>query len=235
MWDLRQEPSILSPFAKVWGTDELIVSFDSVNITLPNRKDKPARSPWPHVDQSPLRQGLHCVQGIINLSQAGPEDGSLALYPGSHNLVEEYFRTQTDSTSWKAEDRYYFGKEGISWFESRGLKPIKVQADPGDLIIWDSRTVHWGAEPSERSDTIRTVVYASYAPARLASAETLKEKKRVFEKFGATTHWPHDNMELRGLHAKLPDGTLDPRNRDEPLVKPELTDRLLRLAGVVAY
>ncbi|KPI37587.1 uncharacterized protein AB675_3997 [Cyphellophora attinorum] len=235
MWDLRQEDGIIEPFSEIWGTDKLVVSFDSVNITLPNRADKPARSPWPHVDQSPLRQGLHCIQGIINLSQAGPEDGSLALYPASHALVEEYFRTQTDESSWKPEDRYYFGKEGIKWFEERGCKPIKVQADPGDLILWDSRSIHWGAEQTPKSDTIRTVVYAAYAPAALASADTLKQKKHVFEKFGATTHWPHDNMELRGLHAKLPDGQLDPRNRDRPREMPEYTDKLLRLAGVKAY
>lgn len=235
MWDLRQEPSIIAAFAKIWGTEELLVSFDSVNITLPNRADKPVRAPWPHVDQSPLRRGLHCVQGIVNLSRAGPEDGSLVVLPGSHACVEEYFDTQTEHSSWKAEDRYYFGEKGMKWFAERGITPLKVQAEPGDLILWDSRTVHWGGEPSAQSDTIRTVVYAAYAPARLASPETLAQKKRVFEKFGATTHWPHDNMELRGLHARLADGTLDPRNRDEPLEKPEMTERLLRLAGVMPY
>lgn len=235
MWDIRQEPSIVDSFAKIWGTDELLVSFDSVNITLPNRKDKPARSPWPHVDQSPLRRGMHCVQGIINLSHAGPEDGSLVVVPRSHRHVEEYFDTETDAASWKVEDRYYFGEKGMSWFAERGLKPMKVEAEPGDLILWDSRTIHWGGEPTNKSDTFRTVVYASYAPASLASAETLEQKKRVFKVYGATTHWPHDNMELRGLHAKLADGSLDPRNRSQPLEKPEWTDRLLKLAGAKPY
>jgi hypothetical protein len=235
MWDLRLEPTIIDAFMKVWGTDELLVSFDSLNVTLPNRMDKPVRSPWPHVDQSPLRRGLHCVQGIINLSHAGPEDGSLMVLPGSHKHVETYFDTQTDHSTWKIEDRYYFGEAGMSYFASKGIKPLKVEAEPGDLILWDSRTVHWGGEPTEKSDTIRTVVYAAYAPARLASKETLEKKKMVFEKYGATTHWPHDNMELRGMKAKLADGTVDPRNRDEPLEKPEMTDRLLKLAGVKPY
>lgn len=235
MWDIRQEDGITSPFAKIWNTDKLIVSFDSVNITLPNRKDKAVRKPWPHVDQSPYRRGLHCVQGIINLSKAGPEDGSLMLLPASHKLVEEYFDTQTDRDSWKIEDRYYFGEQGMKWFADRGATPIKVEAEPGDLILWDSRTVHWGGEPTAKSDRIRTVVYASYAPAELASEETLRKKKEVFEKYGATTHWPHDNMELRGLEAKLPDGSLDPRNRSEPLQKAILNSKLLRLAGVEAY
>lgn len=191
MWDIRQEPEILNAFEKIWGTDQLLVSFDSVNITLPNRSDKPARSPWPHVDQSPLRRGLHCVQGIINLSTAGPEDGSLVVVPQSHKHVEAYFDSETDPESWKVEDRYYFGSKGMEYFAARGLQPIKVTADPGDLIVWDSRTIHWGGEPTEKSDTIRTVIYASYAPAALASEETIQKKREVFEKWGATTHWPY--------------------------------------------
>lgn len=42
-------------------------------------------------------------------------------------------------------------------------------------------------------------------------------------------------MELRGLAAKLADGTLDPRNRDEPLQRPDMGDRMLQLAGVMSY
>ena len=80
------EPNVVEAFAKIWGTDELLVSFDGMNVTLPSR-DKPAAKPWPHVDQSPLRRGLHCVQGIINLSPAGPEDGSLVVFPRSNTLI----------------------------------------------------------------------------------------------------------------------------------------------------
>lgn len=235
MWEARMEPGILEAFKKIWGTDQLLVSFDSLNVTLPNRKDKPAREPWPHVDQSPLRRGMHCIQGILNLSHAGPEDGSLVVIPGSHALIEEYFDTQTDSSTWKTKDNFYFSKDMMQWFEARGLKPMRVLAEPGDLLLWDSRTIHWGGEPTEKSDTIRTVIYAAYAPASMASKETLEEKKKVFERYGATTHWPHDNIFLREVEARLADGTLDPRNRSEPLEKPEYTDQLLKLAGVRDY
>jgi hypothetical protein len=61
MWEARMEPKILDAFAKIWGTDELLVSFDALNVTLPNRKDKLAIGAWPRVDQSPFRRGLHCV------------------------------------------------------------------------------------------------------------------------------------------------------------------------------
>lgn len=233
MWDIRQEPGVLDAFAKVWGTDELLVSFDSLNITLPNFKK--ARAPWPHVDQAPRKRGLHCVQGIVNLSHAGREDGSLVVVPGSHALTEEYFETMSDPSTWEWRDNRYFDESEMEWFLNRGLEPKKVLAEPGDLILWDSRCIHWGGEPTEKSNTIRTVVYAAYAPASMASDEAIAEKKRVFGANGATTHWPHDNIKLRDTHARLPDGNTCPYDRSEPLEKAEPTDQLLKLAGMKAY
>lgn len=233
MWEARQEPGVLDAFSKLWGTDELIVSFDSLNITLPNLKQ--ARAPWPHVDQAPRKRGLHCIQGIINLSHAGPEDGSLCVMEGSAKLVEKFFDEKTDPKTWEWRDNRYFSDEDMEWFRARGVKPVKVLAEPGDLILWDSRTIHWGGEPTEKSNTIRTVIYAAYAPRKLATEEALKEKEKVFAVNGATTHWPHDNIKLRDPDVRLPDGTVDPRNRTQPLDKADQSDRLLQLAGVKAY
>ncbi|ETS77630.1 hypothetical protein PFICI_09692 [Pestalotiopsis fici W106-1] len=64
-WDARQEPGVLDGFASIWGTRELLASFDGLNISLPNHADLAARKGWEHVDQSPLKRGLQCVQGII--------------------------------------------------------------------------------------------------------------------------------------------------------------------------
>lgn len=234
MWEARMEPGVLDAFAKVWGTKELIVSFDSLNVTLPNLK--PVRDPWPHVDQAPRKRGLHCVQGIINLSHAGNEDGSLVAIPGSHKLIGEFFDTKTDSSTWEMRDNRYFSKEDMEFFNSRGLRPQKVLAEPGDLILWDSRTIHWGGEPEPgKSDIVRTVIYAAYAPAKLASREALEAKSNVFHVNGATTHWPHDNIKLRDLEARRPDGSSDGKHRTEPLEAAMKTDELLRLAGVLSY
>ncbi|KAJ5279619.1 hypothetical protein N7478_004991 [Penicillium angulare] len=232
MWEARLEPKVLEAFAKIWGTDELLVSFDGLNITLPN---KPTRAPWPHVDQSPLRRGLHCIQGIINLSHAGPEDGSLILLPKSNALSDEFFDTQVDPSTWQERDFRFFSEEEMEWYQARGVKPMKVLAEPGDLILWDSRTAHWGGEPTPQSNTIRTVIYVSYSPASLASEEALERKKEAFGSFRATAHWPHDNIMLRDNIIYLPDGAVDPRNRTRPVEEPEYTDQLLRLAGVNPY
>lgn len=235
MWDARMEPGVLDAFAKLWGTDELLVSFDALNITFPNRKDRPRKAAWEHVDQSPLRRGLHCVQGIINLSPSGPEDGGLVVYPGSHVYNDEFMDTQTDKSTWVKKDFYGFTQEELGWFKAKGLAPHKVCAEPGDLILWDSRTVHYGAEPTENGTTIRTAIYAAYTPARLADEESLAKKQHIFKKFGGTTHWPHDNIQIRDNRALLKDGIPDPRDRAQPLDLPEMSEKLLKLAGIKPY
>jgi ectoine hydroxylase-related dioxygenase (phytanoyl-CoA dioxygenase family) len=240
MWAARLEPGVLEAFSTLWRTDELLVSFDTLNITLPNRKDQERRKPWEHIDQSPLRRGIHCVQGIICLSPAGPEDGGLVVFPGSHNVNEEFFYGSEVAASRRKEwlpmrDVYLFNQDELDWFHTRGLRPHKVCAEPGDLILWDSRTIHYGAEPTERSSQIRTAIYAAYTPARFASKEQLELKKRIFENYGATSHWPHEQIVVKPREVYLPDGTRDPRDRDEPLEKPVLSDRLLQLAGIKSY
>lgn len=235
MWDARMEPGVLDAFELLWGTDKLLASFDSLNVTFPNRKDVPRKGAWEHIDQSPLRRGLHCVQGILNLSKSGPEDGGLMVYPGSHKLNDKFFDTETDMTSWTLLDRYMFDEAQLNWFKTRGCHPHKVCAEVGDLILWDSRTIHYGMEPTEKCNTIRTVIYAAYTPASLASPESLEKKAKVFKAYGGTTNWPHDNIVIRDTRAMREDGTRCPMDRDEPVEKPEMSDKLLKLAGVIPY
>ena len=124
------------------------------------------------------------------------------------------------------------GKSRIHKLSLRSLPMLS------EVISHQSRMLmlNQGGEPEPgKSNTIRTVVYAACAPAKLASEEAIAEKRKVFELNGATTHWPHDNIKLRDLQARLPDGTLDPRHRVQPLEQAERTEQLLRLAGVMAY
>ncbi|GFZ48378.1 hypothetical protein JCM24511_06126 [Saitozyma sp. JCM 24511] len=51
LWDLRCEQAVIDVFATIWGTDELLVSFDGVNLALPLPEDQYHHrgKPWPHV------------------------------------------------------------------------------------------------------------------------------------------------------------------------------------------
>ena len=140
----------------MWGTEKLLTSFDGVNVTLP----APDRAPigaWPHVDQSPLRKGLQCVQGILNLTPNGLHDGGLIVLKGSSALNEQFFKSHSNNReTWGPADWFGFTDEEVAWFVSNGCEVTKVCAEPGDLILWDSRTVHYNALPE--SNTIRSVL-----------------------------------------------------------------------------
>lgn len=93
--------------------------------------------------------------------------------------------------------------------------------------------------PTEKGTRIRTAIYATYMPASLATPDQLAKKKQVFEEYTGTTHWPFEHIEPGSLRSKplLPDGSIEPRakTRSEPLEKPEHTDKLLKLAGIIPY
>lgn len=43
-------------FEALWGTNELLSSFDSINILRPGEHES-SQDSWLHVDQAPLRRG----------------------------------------------------------------------------------------------------------------------------------------------------------------------------------
>ena len=51
VWETRSAPGVREAFAKLWGTDELITSFDAASIMLPHRIDVINGGKWEHVDQ----------------------------------------------------------------------------------------------------------------------------------------------------------------------------------------
>lgn len=56
MWDLRQDPRIVDVFAKIWNTDNLIVSMDGLSLMCPTEIREGYFEPWPHVDQAIIRR-----------------------------------------------------------------------------------------------------------------------------------------------------------------------------------
>ncbi|KAJ4330444.1 hypothetical protein N0V87_009991 [Didymella glomerata] len=237
-WEARTEPKVLDVFTKLWETDELLTSFDGMNITLPRQKDI-TWSPWPHCDQSQLRKGMQCVQGLVNYQPNGPDDGGLVLMKGSAKLFDEFFkeeRTGAQSVDapppeMKFIDHFRFSEEHVKWFEERGCKVEKINLDAGDMVLWDSRTMHWALFPE--GDLIRHVQYICMTPARFANKKDLAYKAELFNTYQGTTHWPHCN--IHPARPPMRDGKIDKYNRSEPFEKPVVTDQVLKLAGVKAY
>ena len=68
-------------FQELWGTNELLSSFDSINVLPPSAATgiAPDTASWLHTDQAPLRKGLFCIQGIMNMVDVGPDTTGAAL------------------------------------------------------------------------------------------------------------------------------------------------------------
>ncbi|KAG9600568.1 hypothetical protein KCU77_g13153, partial [Aureobasidium melanogenum] len=235
VWEARQEAGVIDAFSKIWGTNELLASFDGINFTLPSGSPLPPTAAWPHVDQSPRRTGMQCVQGIINFAPNGPEDGGLLVMKGSTRLMEQFFAAHPDvldRPTWGATDWFPFEQAELDWFKDRGCSIAKVCAGPGDLIVWDSRCMHYNEVP--RSQNMRALIYACYTPATLAKPEDLQKKAQLFDQRIGTTHWPHDNI-FPIIEKKLRLGKPDLVERDEPFEHPEETDLVQKLAGKKPY
>ncbi|KAH6657044.1 hypothetical protein BKA67DRAFT_635087 [Truncatella angustata] len=230
-WEIRQELGVVGAFEKVYDTPDLIVSFDAVNTAFPNRTDIKPNNPWPHQDQDPEKPGFRCLQGLVNVFPNGDKDGGLIVCKGAHRLSEEFhneFKNEPNKIwSWTKE-WYGFTGEGMAWLKNKGCEWIKVNAGPGDLLLWDSRTPHYNLSPE---GTIpRFCAYTCYMPAADASQEDLIRKKSAFDNLQGTTHWPNA-MHVGGIPVKR-NGQDCPYNTGKPRKAPELTERGYRLTGI---
>ncbi len=189
VWRVREDERIAKVFADIWKTDDLLVSFDRVNISKPNPTYKKG---WLHLDQSKMKSGRWCIQGFLNCAPCGPNGGGLIVLKDSHKYFEEFCREHYDEM--ETGDWHKLSVPEIKWYKDRGCNSVKVCCDPGDFVLWDSRTVHHACFPTE--DVIRTVVYVCMMPRALASEKDLVNKRKALEQIRATSHWAACNVKL---------------------------------------
>lgn len=195
-----------------------------------SRTDLPPNKPWPHQYQYPEKPGFRCLQGLVNLLPNGPDDGGLIACRGAHLLSEEFHRDMKDEEripAWTNE-WYWYTENGMKWLADHGFKWEKVCAEPGDLLVWDSRTPHYNL--SSKTDRPRFCIYICYMPVVDASQEDLVKKKDAFERRVGTTHWP--NARHTGSNVAKRDNVDDPHNRFGPLKEPSLNERAFKLTGI---
>jgi hypothetical protein len=230
-WDIRQEPGVVDAFAKAYDTDDLIVSFDAINASFPNRKDVKVNKPWPHQDQDPEKPGFRCLQGLVNVFPCSDKDGGLIVCKGAHQLSEEFheaFRDEPNRIWAWTKEWYGFTDEGMAWLKAKGCEWIKVNAEPGDLLLWDSRVPHYNLSPE--GSTPRFCTYTCYMPAADATQEDLVRKKGAFDDLKGTTHWPNA-MHVGGIPI-LRKGEPCPYNTNKPRQAPKLSERAYLLTGI---
>ncbi len=130
-----------------------------MNLSVPEKerdRTDPVFTPWPHVDQSPLRPNLQCIQGILNLLPNGPDDGGLMVLEGSSKFYTELweaFHHKSGEKGWNTWEMQFVDKEMCQWLESNGCRWHKVCAGPGDLLLWDSVSLYFPGLPLNASNS----------------------------------------------------------------------------------
>ena len=81
--------TVLQVFQHLWGTSELLSSFDSINVLRPG-SHVVSTDDWLHCDQAPHRKGLVCIQGLVNMVDVGPDTGGAIMEADSDGLAACY-------------------------------------------------------------------------------------------------------------------------------------------------
>ena len=229
-WDLRQNPKIVDIFATLWGCEreELLVSFDGLSFQLPPEETNKGffRQPWYHTDQSYIKNDFLCVQSWISALDVNEGDATLMILEGSNKYHEDFAKhfNIKDKDDW-----YKLKDKEIKFYTDKGCQPIKILCGKGDLVLWDSRLIHCGAESikGRLQENFRCVIYLTYLPREGTSEANLKKKRKAFNEMRTTKHNPCKSL----LFAKNPrtyDGELPSITQIDP---PVLTELGKRLAG----
>ena len=196
-WYIRDTGKVHECFSQVWETDDLLVSFDGVSLWRPWTYNPDWRTnegnSWLHIDQHPLgRPGKHCVQGLVNLIESTPATGGNVVVPGSHRLFEQIPTLYQERLSriHPSIDHFRFPKDDprLSSYE-----PIMAHLYPGDLLLWDSRTVHCSAPSSDELQPSRQLIRAAslvcMMPRSKSNPEVIAQRKQAVANCTSTTNW----------------------------------------------
>ena len=227
-WYIRTRPDIQNIFKNIWGTKELVVSFDGCCYISKENKQKDKI--WTHTDQSSKSSDLTCYQGFVSLTNN--KERTLVVYEGSHKLHENYFKDKKEpinrrlisiNTKLKEnndEDIEVLNKEKTqlekelkkfnqNWqlidhdvLEKISEKKRILEVPAGSLVLWDSRTFHQNQYGESESEE-RMVQYVCYLPKKhpLNSKAMQKKRLKYFQEQRTTSHWPYP-IKVNGLQPR---------------------------------
>lgn len=194
MWELREKSHDL--FTRVWGTDDLLASFDGASFMLPKPNQDKFNS-WFHFDQgrdmfgdfnpkkhSTDSDGMCSIQGVYFMTNSGKKDPGFCGVENSVTLHQDLLD-------------YYpsFGHvwQSLDLSENKILRKqraFKLIVDEGDMILFDSRLCHSTAPGySSKKDSYRMVAYICMMPRANAKKEEIEKRIELYENNMMTGHW----------------------------------------------
>jgi len=198
-WFIRSVPNVKASFAAVWDDDDLLVSFDGMALWRPPSVDPEWKTnrggSWLHIDQHPIgRPGFHCVQGLVNLLPTSPSTGGNVVVPGSHRLFKSIPDRYTDRLARidSSIDHFRFPADDP---QLAATPPIMCHLEVGDMLLWDSRTIHCsspGLEPGPdevRGELLRAVSLVCMMPRARSNERVIERRRAAVADRTSTTNW----------------------------------------------
>jgi len=206
LWFARGLPKVQQIYAGIWGTPDLITSFDGFCFHRPYEYNTSwkTKTNWYHLDQNGhFKPGKLCVQGFLNFYPSGPDDGGLLVIPKSHTIFNQIFKDRPSFR--KRDDFIVLSSDHQLWSRDlphAGLSPIKICCQPGDFVLWDSRTIHANgpantSRPFPESgilDPRRLVTYVCMTPLSRLTPEVAQRRIECYQQGFTTNHWPEESL-----------------------------------------
>ncbi|CAF1469233.1 unnamed protein product [Adineta ricciae] len=197
MWNIRSNRQIKRIYEQLWNRSDLLVSFEGCGIFRDWSFNETWKTEdgWNHVDQNPnSKPDRCCVQGFVSLTDQNESTGGLVVYPESHSRFSELRGLGKGSRD------FVFVPATHPIFDGGRAIGKLVHCNAGDLVVWDSRTIHCNSPatvPKQnhgKVDLLRIVAYVSMSPINLVSKQyTLDEfrfeREQMVQNNRTLTHW----------------------------------------------
>jgi hypothetical protein len=220
MWFLRGSTVVQRVFERIWRTRDLLVSMDGCGMFRPwhaGNSGKGAnplwktKGGWFHLDQNAqLTRGLRSVQGLVSLKDQHEGTGGLVVLPGSHKFHDAVCARMPASR----REFVRLRRDDPVFSEASVGVPTLVTCRAGDLIVWDSRTVHcntpaFGTPKQQRKKRVlRSMPSLSLQLNDYNNDDDDDDDDESSSEKTTTTRHRHNEMKMRRGTARKPLGLL---------------------------
>lgn len=151
------------------------------------------------------------------------DDATLLVLEGSNKYHQEFAQQYKIVNK---DDWYKLTEEEVKFYiVDKGCISIRISCKKGDLVCWDSRTIHCGCESirGRKEINFRAVIYLCYLTRKGTSETNLKKKKKAFQELRTTKHNPQKSL----VFGKNPRSY----GNEIPTITPIVNELGLKLAG----
>ena len=152
----RQSLKIRKAYEQLYKSKDIYKTIDKVSFSPPETSNFHFMGNGLHWDVSLKTPIPFALQGLLYLTDCGPDDGAFHCVPGFHNQLETWLEQL--SADENPRDKAL-----------ATLNPVPVAANAGDFIIWDNRLPHC-ATPNH-GKLPRMVQYLTYLPKKYEAAK----------------------------------------------------------------